>query len=279
VTIKAFPSTQFAIADALIATAPGTEAYWDVFASILAQFPKLGAQGISTYSFLAPSFVSPSLNITSAVDAYYGVFMLPLLHPGNSSATLIAAINDVLNTAKAPYPAQFVTSVTGTAYPDFWSWYQNNNGPLDAGSDVVLGSRLLDEKALTANTTAVKEAYKIITQPGRMTNIYLVSGKNVWNAEPRGGSNAVNPAWRKAFVHTGESFSLELSCLVPVTDLLTPRLVAYAYWTPFDAAAKAKQENLMTNTYVAALRKLAPDMGAYVNEVYCRVYPGPMSQA
>jgi hypothetical protein len=38
-------------------------------------------------------------------------------------------------------------------------------------------------------------------------------------------------------------------------------------WAPFDTAAKQQQENLLTNTYVAALRKLAPNMGAYVNEV------------
>jgi hypothetical protein len=38
-------------------------------------------------------------------------------------------------------------------------------------------------------------------------------------------------------------------------------------WSPLDAAEKAKQEDLMTNTYVAALRRLAPDVGAYVNEV------------
>ena len=35
---------------------------------------------------------------------------------------------------------------------------------------------------------------------------------------------------------------------------------------PLNPAAKAKQEDLLTNTYVAALRKLAPDTGAYVNE-------------
>lgn len=40
-----------------------------------------------------------------------------------------------------------------------------------------------------------------------------------------------------------------------------------AYWEPFDLAEKAKQEELLTNTYVEAWRKLAPDTGAYVNEV------------
>jgi hypothetical protein len=42
-------------------------------------------------------------------------------------------------------------------------------------------------------------------------------------------------------------------------------------WAPFDEAGKVKQEDLLTNTYVEALRQLAPDMGAYVNEV-CPIF-------
>jgi hypothetical protein len=38
-------------------------------------------------------------------------------------------------------------------------------------------------------------------------------------------------------------------------------------WDPFDEAEKAKQTDLLNNVYIEALRKLAPDMGAYVNEV------------
>jgi hypothetical protein len=38
-------------------------------------------------------------------------------------------------------------------------------------------------------------------------------------------------------------------------------------WKPFHLAEKAEQEDLLTNTYVEAWRKLAPDTGSYVNEV------------
>jgi hypothetical protein len=38
-------------------------------------------------------------------------------------------------------------------------------------------------------------------------------------------------------------------------------------WSPLDTAAKLKQQNLLTNTYVGALRELAPGSGAYINEV------------
>ncbi len=38
-------------------------------------------------------------------------------------------------------------------------------------------------------------------------------------------------------------------------------------WQPFDYAQKDKQTDLLNNVYVEALRQLAPDTGAYVNEV------------
>jgi hypothetical protein len=33
------------------------------------------------------------------------------------------------------------------------------------------------------------------------------------------------------------------------------------------AAAKLKQQDLLTNTYLEVLRKLSPDTGGYINEV------------
>jgi len=127
--------------------------------------------------------------------------MLPLLHPSNSSESLAAAIDKVLQESIAPYPGQFFSSITTQTYSDFWDFYSGNNGPLDGGHDQVLGSRLLDGKALT-NRTAMKEALKIVTADGDIFSVYLVGGKNVMDAKPRGGSNAVNSAWRKAYVHS-----------------------------------------------------------------------------
>jgi hypothetical protein len=205
VTFKAFPSAPYATVLAFLATVPGTEAYWDATANVLSQFPKLNNQGISGYTFINPKFTSAAYNITIPVDAYYGIFNLPLLHPGNSSASLVAAINDVFATATAAYPFQFLKSVIPTLYKDFYAFYATNNGPLNAGFDAVVGSRLLDEEALTSNLTAVKEAFKAATPLGSSSSVYLVGGKGVWDVVPRGGSDAVNPAWRKALVHSGKS--------------------------------------------------------------------------
>jgi FAD binding domain len=203
VTFKAFPSTPYATVLAILATVPGTQAFWVATANVLSQFPTLNDQGISGYSVIVPNFTSPALNITSPVAAYYGIFNLPLLYPGNSSASLTTALSNVFATATAVYPFQFLKSVTPTLYPDFYSWYAINNGPLNAGGDHLVGSRLLDEEALTSNLTALIEAFQTATPPGSGSSVYLVGGKGVWDVVPRGGSDAVNPAWRRALVHSG----------------------------------------------------------------------------
>jgi len=203
VTIKGFPSTQIFTATAIIGTLPGSEDYWNMVTTILSEFPSLDTQGISGYTSIAPNFMSAELNITSPVDGFLGNFILPALHPSNTSDSLLAAINRLVNKSTAAYPGQFFITIYPTTYDDFWAYYQVTNGPLDAGHDQILGSRLLDGKALTHSFSDLKEAYKTATPAGSVTSAYLVGGHGVMNAKPRGGSNAVNPAWRKAYVHSG----------------------------------------------------------------------------
>lgn len=244
-------------ANFFLGTYPGNEAYWDVVSYIISRFPELDDQGISCYSFIVNGFLIP--NETSTANVYYGQFMLPLLHPTNSSESLAEALSKILKEALLPFPGQFVTSITTQSYTDFWEFYSVNNGPLDGGHDQVLGSRLLDGKAI-ANQTALKETYKTIAGDGDIVSLFLVGGKNVWNAKPRGGGNAVNPAWRKAYIHTRKFFH-------PQIKFVADRSVVGVSWAPFDAAGQATQRDKLTNVWVEALRKLAPDSGAYINEV------------
>jgi hypothetical protein len=200
VTIKAYPSAPFHTVVVFLGTTPGAEPYWDVMAHLLSQYPFLDEQGISAYTTIAPNFASTDMGL---VDGFLGIYILPSLHPENTSESLTAVINKLFNNAIAPYPTQFFTYVTPSSYPDFWAYYKDNNGPSDGGHDQIIGSRLLDKKALTTNLTALKEAYRSATPPGTITSPYLVSGRGVHNAKIRGGSNAVNPAWRKAYIHNG----------------------------------------------------------------------------
>jgi hypothetical protein len=50
-------------------------------------------------------------------------------------------------------------------------------------------------------------------------------------------------------------------------DFADQEIVLGVQWEPFNNAQKAQQTDLLDNVYIEALRQLAPDMGAYVNEV------------
>jgi hypothetical protein len=77
----------------------------------------------------------------------------------------------------------------------------------------MIGSRLLDADALTANLTALKAALQdfIPAGEGQAASVNFVSGKGVWNGVPRGWSDAVNPAWRNAVVHMSKLSSRPIS--------------------------------------------------------------------
>ena len=53
--------------------------------------------------------------------------------------------------------------------------------------------------------SALKEAIQAATEPNGMIDFYLLGGKGVRDAKPRGGSSAVNPGWRKALIHSRAS--------------------------------------------------------------------------
>jgi hypothetical protein len=132
--------------------------------------------------------------------------MLPLISPSNSSESFETAINNFMSNAITSYKLQITPDITFQTYASFWAYYMDNNGPLSAGGDVILGSRLLDGQALTGNLTALKQAFRTATPPGAVTEVNVVAGKNVWNAHPRDGSNSVNPAWR-AYAHTSTFYT------------------------------------------------------------------------
>jgi hypothetical protein len=48
---------------------------------------------------------------------------------------------------------------------------------------------------------------------------------------------------------------------------LTGATVTSSQWNPLDAAGRKEAIDLNTNVYTEALRKLAPNTGAYINEV------------
>jgi hypothetical protein len=198
VTVGAFHSVPHITVTALIGTSPNTDAYWDAVTYIISQFPRLSDLGIAAYTSIYPNTTYSGLN----VGGFEGIFLIPQLSQDNTTHSLLAALAPISDHINTTYPGQFQIYYNATNWPSFYDWWSQNNGPNNAGADILIGSRLLGREALT-DVTKLQSAIKIAAPLVSGASAYLVGGKGVRDVVPRGGSDAVVPAWRDALVHFG----------------------------------------------------------------------------
>ena len=170
-----------------------------------------------------------------------GVFLLPEKTSAEAErilAPLVTTINSSNWDDKI-----YIEKVVMT-YPAFSPQWAAQSSAGDAGIDIRLGSRLLDHAALTSDTIKLKDALRKSTPAQWRIAGNFVAGPGVRNAAPAGGSNAVLLAWRKAYTHVVLSRS----------------------WPPLNATLEKKVTDELREVCVPALRDLAPNTGAYVNE-------------
>lgn len=98
-----------------------------------------------------------------------------------------------------------VAYATTQLEPSLYDWWKTAYpAGAVATSDSQLGSRLLDEEALSVPLPALAKALQT-AYPDLVLLGNLVSGPGVWNAQPPGGLGSMTPAWRKAVVHLSMS--------------------------------------------------------------------------
>ncbi|KAI1190764.1 hypothetical protein F5B17DRAFT_437981 [Nemania serpens] len=207
----------------------------DMIGYIVSQLPYLASRDVSGYAFFSSNITGLDGNgDTASYSGMGGEFMI--LDTQNIN-DMQAIWEPILAHVNATWPAARF-SVDVNPYPSFQSWFSIWYDQNPAGYDQYVGSRLLDQKALTSNSTALGE---IFWATG--ASAYLVAGKGVRDAKPRGGSISVTPTWRKAIVHS---------------------LNGYVF-APLNPAARAAALKIVDDL-TKPLRQIAPDMGAYVNE-------------
>lgn len=221
-TVRTVPSKPIAVYDFTIETAPNSTAYWESVAYMIAQYPTLANSSVAAFTYLYPNTSAAGLGGDKATfEAVFAIYDPP------SSSTLENLLEPYVRQINKTHPDQITTKVASTVFPNFHSMFlkfADNNG---AGVDKVVGSWLLPPDTLKEN--AFGDALVDFLGPagGRL---YMVAGAGVWDAKPRGGGNAINPAWRKALIHAGKSSSILLSrqydfkTLTPFSHF--PRVVA-----------------------------------------------------
>lgn len=189
-------------------------AFSDLVAYVLSELPRLSAAGVAGYLQLADRLPDPRPDQPAGqvITGVVGVLAMPYGTP----EALVAACEPLAAYINQTWPGLFfVPAPTGAAGPEdhasWWSWFKLHYDTSPAGGHTILGSWLLDGKALTNDRNATAKAVRrFIGGEGKGALLNFVGGKGVMEAKPRGGGTAVLPAWRKAYLHPSECFQTPL---------------------------------------------------------------------
>ncbi|KAK5174977.1 uncharacterized protein LTR77_000113 [Saxophila tyrrhenica] len=242
VTVKAYPSISTGLYTFSYNTTSDSDTFWAMTAYFHSQLPRLSKAGLFSYYFVYP--LMPGVKNESTQGMVAGEFLDPGL-TATEMQKIVAPMEAELNAADWGDPVY--KGGLADEHPDFSAFWAKNNAPQDAGISGKLGSRLLDKKALTSDMAKLKASLRTSTPVPWSILGHLVAGAGTHSPPDGipGSSNAVGPGWRKAYAH-----------------VVLPRT-----WTPLNDTQKITASDDLRNARVEALRQLAPDTGAYVNEV------------
>lgn len=243
-TVKTYPNVDIVTAHHLyIAPLVNTEDnsdLLDVIAVLMQSFPDLNDAGFAGYGFWFRNY--PGTFIGNATSGYtHGIWMI-----GKNQSQAEAAVAPVKAKLELYNDTLWIRD-DYASYTDYWSFYEAESAVNAAtGSTATLTSRLIDRDAVV-NYTAVREAVEVIGgAPEEYTynTLDIVSGGRVFE-DSADRTSGLSPAWRSAnyFVTVGRGVAYNAS----------------------NAERYAVIDDI-TYTKGAALKRLAPDTGGYMNE-------------
>ena len=207
-------------------------------------------KGVEEFHSALPAIVDSGATVVYSLnnDSF---FVVPLTAPGKTQSEVSALLQPFLSKMK-DLAVPVTSSVT--SYPTFLEHFNQYLGPLPYGLplinviDVSLAGRLVPRRLVenqTSNTDLI-EALKLSVHPGgdyqtggvALNAAHSVVGNNA-------ASNAVLPAWRDSIL----------------------QILAFAPWD-FNGTRSANlaADQYLVDVTVPALKALAPDGGAYLNE-------------
>ncbi|RSL67334.1 hypothetical protein CEP53_002992 [Fusarium sp. AF-6] len=243
-TIKAHPNVDVVTAHHLqIAPLEKTEKNSDLLDAVsvlLQMLPDLNDAGFSGYGFWFRNF--PTVFVGNATSGYsHGFWTIDI---GKDEAEKAWA---PVRKALSKFEGKLFINESWASYSDYWSFYDTESGLHDpVGDTAILTSRLINRESLNYYT-GVRDAVEVISGKSdefHSNVVLLVSGGQVFK-DAKDKTSGLNPAWRKSH------YALISGTGVSKTASLAERNRAN-YETTFVKGT--------------ALKKLAPDTGAYMNE-------------
>ncbi|KPM37671.1 hypothetical protein AK830_g8885 [Neonectria ditissima] len=244
VTVKTHPLTKLTMVSFMIFTVPEAPFTLDLVTWATSQIPYLSDSGLSGY-LMATVNSPPPVPLPGLPDRVAGLMGRTIILDTQDTNKINAIFQPLNETVQERWPGQVTLVVLTQPYDSFMDWYAENFDDGKAGTSVYLISRLLDKDTLTNDLDALSDALKSILLNDGWLATYMVAGKGVHEAKPRGGGNAVHPAWRKAYIHALTWLGWE--------------------YPPFDKVAALKTRKILNDRF-EALRELTPGGGSYMNE-------------
>lgn len=254
--MKVYKTPKITASAFTIGTSAAAPFKYDLLAYIISQFPSLSDAGLSGYTILSPQTPNPAGG-PDEVAGIQGVFAAQDVNDPEYILKLFKPIND---TIQKRWPGAVQFSATKEEYGSFLEWYDVYFDQGAAGVTLYLASRLLGREALGDEKKFRGALEESLVSAGGLT-VHLIAGKGVRDAKPRGGSAAVNPGWRKSYIHASKFNRLQTSVWSKLTNLS----VSGESFEPFNKTSKAEAVKA-SNTSMEPFRKLSPDTGAYINE-------------
>jgi hypothetical protein len=165
---------------------------------LLAQAPGLSDLGVRGYNYVSTKDAVPMdvPGLPSKLAGFSGYSSVFDKEPG----TLQAILDELNANMTERFNGSFFFAQTET-YNSFLEWFDVHYDAGAAGQSTILKSTLISREALTTNPDALVDAIATASTMSKGLSFFPLAGKGVQEAVPRGGSNAVNPGWRKSLVH------------------------------------------------------------------------------
>jgi len=240
-TIKAWPNVKSVQVQhlAIGALTTNTSSLLDAVTAIWSTAPDWMDAGFAGYG--SWSVASPTPLFSTFTAGYvHGIYMF------NATAEQAQAAWTTTRAKLAAYNDTLFISETYVNYTDYWTFYNAESGvEPPVGTTSALGSRLMSRDSVQKDVAGLRTMVGAIAgEPAQYTsnNVEYVGGGAVLKADP---TSAVLPAWRKAYFNN---------------------IVARGWAPGTEQAIQDATYYDITYNKIAAMKKQAPDTGAYMNE-------------
>ena len=171
-----------------------TSEFWTAVALLHTKLPDLASAGLMGYYFITP--YEHSISEKPRLSFWWIAGILNCSHTTIETTLepLMRALHDT---------AGLSISLRTFDTSNYYGWWSTNVPPGAAGTNVLLGSRLLDAPALGQNVSFIAKKLEESFN-GFLLLGHLVGGAGVANVQPAGGLGSMTPAWRRAISHVGE---------------------------------------------------------------------------